>query len=659
MFKISFGDFKLIRFSWKRVFLFLSFFVLFLGLVFSILFFYSNSFKDRVLPGIYLGDIYIGGMDRAELTDYIQKMENKLCDQGIKLHFMLNDQEEKLFLYPNISTENFTENLITVDIRKEVDYFLSFRKTENIFYNIFAVLTTKFSRPQLTLSTVNLEKQKLFIKIEEMVKGYLTEPIDSEIIIYSLNPLDYKVTTSTSGITFSYEKIAGKIISDWAILKTPEIKIDTYEKPADILESDIQSVVSNLDKIFSFDKIDILYTDPHTKKEYRWFLSKEELQEMIDVKKDDDSKIIFSLDGKKLLNFIESDIITFVNIEAQDAKFSLSSTGFVTEFQGSRPGVKMEVDELISDIQNAFISRNYYDQNGIIKLVNLKIKTIEPKIKTAEVNNLGISEILGIGYSNFKGSSNLRIKNIQNAAYNRLNGLLIKPGEEFSLVKALQPFTTEAGYYPELVIKGDRVIPEIGGGLCQVGSTMFRTAMNSALEITERRNHSLVVSYYNDARNGLPGTDATIYEPHPDFRFLNDTGFHILITSNINLNTSELSFTFWGTNDGRKGYYSAPTVSKWFYPAEEKIIETSNLAPGVKECQHEYIGANASFVYTRILANQEKIDQVYESYYRPLAKTCLVGVEKKVEEVAEEETVISENVSESTEREGNLEGILE
>ena len=91
-------------------------------------------------------------------------------------------------------------------------------------------------------------------------------------------------------------------------------------------------------------------------------------------------------------------------------------------------------------------------------------------------------------------------------------------------INRFEPFTIEAGYLPELVIKGDEIKPEIAGGLCQVGTTMFRAAMNSGLKITERQNHSLVVSYYNDLSNGNPGTDATIYDPHPDFRFLNDTG---------------------------------------------------------------------------------------------------------------------------------------
>src|SRR5690606_1808590 len=148
-------------------------------------------------------------------------------------------------------------------------------------------------------------------------------------------------------------------------------------------------------------------------------------------------------------------------------------------------------------------------------------------------------EILGVGYSNFAGSPANRVHNISIGAA-KLDGLLIAPGEEFSLLNALRPFTVTAGYLPELVIKGDKITPEVGGGLCQIGSTTFRAAMNSGLSITERRNHSLVVSYYNDPRNGNPGTDATIYDGSPDFKFINDTGHHILIKTEMNRSNGDL-----------------------------------------------------------------------------------------------------------------------
>jgi len=102
-------------------------------------------------------------MGREELTDFIQKMDTKLSDEGIEFYFDINGVEEKIILYPNIITENFVENIININVREEVDYFLSFRKSDNIFSNITATIFTRFSKPRLSLQNVDLQKQNYFL----------------------------------------------------------------------------------------------------------------------------------------------------------------------------------------------------------------------------------------------------------------------------------------------------------------------------------------------------------------------------------------------------------------------------------------------------------------------------------------------------------------
>ena len=167
---------------------------------------------------------------------------------------------------------------------------------------------------------------------------------------------------------------------------------------------------------------------------------------------------------------------------------------------------------------------------------NLLIVEVDPVEKLENFNDLGIKELLGSGHSNFYGSSANRRHNIR-VGSNKLSGMIIKPGEEFSLVKALGDVNKETGYLFEMVIKGNKTVPEYGGGLCQVATTLFRAALQSGLPITERRNHSYRVSYYEPA-----GTDATIYSPHPDLRFINDTGNNILIQARFESNDIYFDF---------------------------------------------------------------------------------------------------------------------
>ena len=298
----------------------------------------------------------------------------------------------------------------------------------------------------------------------------------------------------------------------------------------------------------------------------------------------------------------------------------------VKEFQASQSGLSLDIDKTFEELDAIFRERNYSPAEPI-KTLTVSVNIVKPNVEMSDANNLGIMEVLGVGYSTFKDSHTNRIKNIANAV-KRLNGILVKPGEEFSANKFAGPYTTENGFLPEMVIKGNKIIPEVGGGMCQIGTTLFRMAMNSGMDITQRRNHSLVVSYYADPVNGNPGTDATLYEPNVDFKFVNDTGGYLLLQTSIDYTKQQLVFTLWGKSDGRKGSYTHPLVSKWIpagEPQELVVAPTPELKAGERECQNAFRGAITSFTYTRFTSTSEKIDRVFDSYYRPLPKICMTG----------------------------------
>lgn len=231
--------------------------------------------------------------------------------------------------------------------------------------------------------------------------------------------------------------------------------------------------------------------------------------------------------------------------EPKDPKMKIEN-GKVSVFSLSENGQAIDIEESLRLITERLKEKNFSGE------INLAVKEIEPKIDIGSINQLGIDTLLGEGHSNFKGSPTNRIFNI-NVATERFDGVLIKPGEEFSFVEILGEVDGEHGYLPELVIKKDKTEKEFGGGICQVSTTVFRAAINSGLEITARRNHAYPVSYYNPQ-----GMDATIYVPKPDLKFMNDTPGHILIQAQIT--GTELTFQFFGTSDGRKTTVIGPTV---------------------------------------------------------------------------------------------------
>ncbi len=251
----------------------------------------------------------------------------------------------------------------------------------------------------------------------------------------------------------------------------------------------------------------------------------------------------------------------------------------------------------------------------------LIVNTTQSKLIGEDPERLGIKELIGVGKSNFSGSPSNRRKNIAHGA-DQVNGTVIQPGETFSLLKTLGQIDAAHKWLPELVIKGNETKPEYGGGLCQIGTTTFRAALASGLPIVERRNHSYRVRYYEPA-----GTDATIYDPKPDFKFLNDTEHAILI--NAFLKGDEVIFEFWGTKDGRTANQTKPRIYNITSPPAMKLIETLDLPPGKKKCtESAHVGADAEFTYTVTYPNGEVKEEVFRSHYRPWQAVCLVGVEK-------------------------------
>ncbi|MFH1088605.1 MAG: VanW family protein, partial [Patescibacteria group bacterium] len=203
----------------------------------------------------------------------------------------------------------------------------------------------------------------------------------------------------------------------------------------------------------------------------------------------------------------------------------------------------------------------------------------------------------------------------------KFNNVIIKPDENFSFNKLLGTVDASTGYLPELVIKGDETTPEFGGGLCQVSTTTFRAALDGGYPIIARRNHSYRVSYYEPA-----GTDATVYQPYPDFQFLNDTPYHLLIHTYIEGNN--LHFDFYSTSTGIRVELEGPRVYDITEPPPPVYIETSTLPEGEqKKIDTAHRGADA-ILYRHIFDEHGKEirKDIFKSHYVPWPEKYLVGV---------------------------------
>lgn len=280
--------------------------------------------------------------------------------------------------------------------------------------------------------------------------------------------------------------------------------------------------------------------------EFRRDVALETLREWIEFRptktRDGAPVVEVRLNEEKAASFFVT-LAPAINKQARSAFFEFRD-GRLKEREAAESGLKLVVPETVRALERALVM-GYREVAAVTE-------NVEPDVTLARLGALGITGFLGRGESDFSGSPQNRIHNIKTGAA-RFRSVLVAAGAEFSFNSILGGVDAEAGYLPELVIKHNKTIPEYGGGLCQLSTTVFRAAAQAGLPVVERQNHSFVVAYY-----GKPGFDATIYPGYRDFRFENDTQNPVLLQ--MKTEGAKLVVDIFGAADGRSVELKGPVV---------------------------------------------------------------------------------------------------
>jgi len=284
-------------------------------------------------------------------------------------------------------------------------------------------------------------------------------------------------------------------------------------------------------------------------------------------------------------------------------------------------------------LQPAIIGRQLNVQNSLTAIqiglakgehtIPLAFDITNPQVMdTTTAADLGISEAVSVETSYFYGSSAERIQNIQ-AAASSFHGLLIAPGETFSMASQLTDISLDNGYAEALIIVGGQTVTGIGGGVCQVSTTLFRTAFFGGYPIVERHAHAYRVSYYekvygNKIDDSLAGMDATVYVPLVDFKFTNDTPYWLLMETYVNPSTSSITWKFYSTSDGRTVEWNTTGPTNIVDPPEPLYRENPELSQGtIKQVDWAARGAFISVSRTVYRDGQIYFTDGFNTQYQP------------------------------------------
>lgn len=549
--------------------------------------FFLVFYIDRIYPGVYVGNLYLGGKSPNEVVTYLK--ENSKTPTEISL--IAPTQTYKL----NLADFNFS-----YDINSTASKAFNLGRSGNIMFDAGEIFSSLISRKYYGLD-LKLDETKLNQNLS-IIAGEVTD-----------DPIYPSVALTNGKIVIQN----GKPGTD---LDIRNLRIQIGQKLSFSDNTPLTITPQVIDPSLSDDAIN------NIKVRFGKLIGKSiktsfEGQEVVI----NDSEIIplLSLDGgyneQNIVDLIEKFSKQFER-DPQNASFSFVD-GRVQEFAPERDGIKVKKEELKTNIVNALIQLEKSDNKETT--FDIPAITTKAKIKTSDVNNLGIKELIGRGTSRFAGSIASRVYNV-NLAASKFNGVIIPAGEVFSFDETIGDISAFTGYKQAYIISGGKTILGDGGGVCQVSTTIFRAAMNAGLPIIERNAHAYRVHYYEE--DALPGLDATVYSPTVDFKFKNDTPGSILIQTHIDLSNLVLTFEFYGTTDGRVATVTKPILSNYVPAPPPLYTEDPTLPRGVvKQIDFSAPGTNSKFDYTVTRNGETIFEKTFYSNFRPWQAKFLVG----------------------------------
>ncbi len=248
--------------------------------------------------------------------------------------------------------------------------------------------------------------------------------------------------------------------------------------------------------------------------------------------------------------------------------------------------------------------------------IALTTKVVEPERTTEEAEAMGVEERVSVFTTSFSSGNAPRVNNIILLAKD-LDGTIVAPGKVFSFNETIGPRTAEKGYKEAPTIVQGELVPSIGGGVCQVATTLFNTVFFAGYPVVARQNHSFYIDHYP------AGRDATVAWGGPDFKFKNDTDAYLLIKTWPS--SSSITIAIYSTNFDTDVSYQATEFTN-FKPFPTKNVEDPTLPKDQQVVESGGIEGRDITVFRKVkrrgkLTNEDK----FFSRYKPRQAVVRIG----------------------------------
>lgn len=491
---------------------------------------YFAAHEDRIYTGVSTMDLALGGQTRAEAVASLTALAAEIDAVGVTL------------VHPNTQVETvyrWSEFGVQLDVDTMVAQGFEFgRKSTDDARTIFDGWYWGHNiAPVWIVDEIQLDN-----RLSQLASQYAVTSQDAS---YEVSEQQVLVTQSQGGLRLNTDAIKQQVLANVGSLTgiSAEMQFDAIDPTVDTVAPTANQIASWLDgdrELYIEQPLDVADLDPA-------------ILPIAEI----DSWLRYDSAGQPFID--EQAVADWVarlsdryQRGTRDARFYFDDiTEELVVVEPHVNGRTLDVTATTANLLDALEN----NEKAAPLVFNIVVPAIHSGVKGAD---LGITELLAEETTWFFDSPPERKQNIRVGA-EKFYGIVIRPGEEFSFNRILGPISYENGFTDGLVIIGGRTQGGIGGGICQVSTTMFQTAFWAGLDIVERNQHGYRVSYYEDAPDGIfkpAGMDAAIYSsPNPDlnvdFTFINNTPHHLLIESYYSEENESLRIKFYSTNIGR------------------------------------------------------------------------------------------------------------
>ncbi len=557
------------------------------------------SYAGKITPGVSALGIDLGGLTRDEAVRVLDQQFTYPDDAVFRLQF-------------GDHTWSMTagELGVTFDAVATIDQAMALSSDDDPFSDLFDQAMAWFNGYAVT-PIVHYDQNVALAQLQA-IRAELDQPAQNATL--AIEGTNILITPSQVGRLVDVDRTLLNLNAYILALHTSgDIPLYVYEAAPTVWNVDeaagkVQAALSG--------PLELYADSPDSERLGPWIMSVDQIKSLLNLELRDNGDGTQSyqvdIDMSAFAGFLEQ-LAPGLIAAPQDARFHFDEVS--RQLIVLRPAVngrELNVEQTLLQLEQAVFR---YDSRSVPMAFDYTLPTYYDGVVASE---LGITEMVAEATTYYNGSSGNRRHNISHGAA-LLDGVIIGPGEEFSFNDNLGDISVEAGFVEGKVIVGGRTVDGVGGGICQVSTTAFRAAFYGGFPIIERNTHAYRVGYYE--LNAPPGLDAAIWSPERDFRFQNDTPYHLLIETSVYPADNSIQFRLYSTHIGRMIEVEEPSIRNLEPALPTEYIANQDLTAGqILQVDYAAEGADVNVKRTVRNINGEIVSEInIFTHYLPWA----------------------------------------